>query len=134
MLRSAKVALDEFRENTGAIVLAAQAQGLRAVKDAIQIVQESDHGGPRERILLCYNSMIRAVSEMGASITVDQTARELERTIKRTFMINGDGIRTLTNLFEEARYSLHEIRDTDADKAHAYLESVAEELKIQLQI
>src|SRR3989442_6931932 len=121
MLRSAKVALDEFRENTGAIGLAAQAQGLRAVKDAIQIVQESDHGGPRERILLCYNRMIRAVSEMGASITVDQTARELERTIKRTFMINGDGIRTLTNLFEEARYSLHPMTEEDSQEAHASL-------------
>ncbi|TMI40258.1 DUF4129 domain-containing protein [Candidatus Bathyarchaeota archaeon] len=130
MLRSAKVALDEFRENTGAIVLAAQAQGLRAVKDAIQIVQESDHGGPRERILLCYNSMIRAVSEMGASITVDQTARELERTIKRTFMINGDGIRTLTNLFEEARYSLHPMTEEDSQEAHASLMKIETELNV----
>jgi len=130
MLRSAKVALDEFRENTGAIVLAAQAQGLRAVQDAIQIVQESDHGGARERILLCYNRMIREVSEMGASITVDQTARELERTIKRTFMINGDGIRTLTNLFEEARYSLHPMTEEDSQEAHASLMKIETELNV----
>jgi len=130
ILRSVKVALDDFKADTGAVVLAAHAQGLKAVKDAIQIVQESDHGGPRERILLCYNRMIRAVSEMGASITVDQTARELERTIKRTFMLNGDGIGTLTNLFEEARYSLHPMTEDDSREAYSSLTKIETELNV----
>ena len=130
ILRSVKVALDDFEADTGAVVLAAHAQGLKAVKDAIQIVQESDHGGPRERILLCYNRMIRAVSEMGASITVDQTARELERTIKRTFMLNGDGIGTLTNLFEEARYSLHPMTEDDSREAYSSLTKIETELDV----
>ena len=130
MLRSFKVALDDFRADTGAVVLAAHAQGLRAVKEAIQIVQEADHGGPRERILLCYNRMIRAVSEMGASITVDQTARELERTIKRTFLLNGDGIGTLTNLFEEARYSLHPMTEADSQEAYSSLTKIETELNV----
>lgn len=130
MLRSVKVALDDFRAETGAVVLAAHAQGLRAVKDAIQIVQEADHGGPRERILLCYNRMIRAVSEMGASITVDQTARELERTIKRTFLLNGNGIGTLTDLFEEARYSLHPMTEADSQEAYSSLMMIETELNV----
>ena len=130
MLRSAKVALSDLKADAGAVVLAAHAQGLRAVQDAIQIVQESDHGGPRERILLCYNRMIRAVSEMGVSITVDQTARELERTIKRTFMMNGDGIGTLTNLFEEARYSLHPMTEVDSQEAYSSLVKIETELNV----
>ena len=53
--------------------------------------------------------------------------------MRSTFALKGPATTNLTQLFEEARYSLHEIDDDDADKAHEYLESVAEELKIQLE-
>lgn len=130
ILRSVKVALDDVRADNGSVPFSANAEVLRAVKDAIQIVQETNHGGPRERILLCYNRMIRAASEMGASITADQTARELERTIKRTFMLNSDGIGTLTNLFEEARYSLHSMTEADSQEAYSSLMKIETELNV----
>jgi hypothetical protein len=53
--------------------------------------------------------------------------------VRSTFALRGPATTDLTQLFEEARYSLHEIKDGDADKAHDYLELVAEELRMQLQ-
>src|SRR5439155_808898 len=73
------------------------------------------------------------VSRLGAPVSSDLTARELDRAVRSTFALKGPATTNLTQLFEEARYSLHEIDDDDADKAHEYLESVAEELKIQLE-
>jgi len=61
------------------------------------------------------------------------TARELDRAVRSTFALKGPATTDLTQLFEEARYSLHEIGDSDVDKAHEYLDNVAEELKIQLE-
>jgi hypothetical protein len=107
-------------------------QGLLAVHEAIKLVQDAA-SDPRDRIIACYRHLISTVSRLGAPVTSDQTARELERAVRSTFALNGPSITELTQLFEEARYSLHEIRDSDVDKAHEDLESVAEELKTQLQ-
>jgi hypothetical protein len=106
-------------------------QGLLAVHEAIKLVQDAA-SDPRDRIIACYRHLISTVSRLGAPVTADQTARELERAVRSTFALNGPSITDLTQLFEEARYSLHEIRDSDVDKAHEDLESVAEELKTQL--
>ena len=129
-LRSVKVAVDDFRTEAAEEIHSAHTQGLIAVKDAIQIVQEPTQGGPRERILLCYKRMIKAALEMGARVTVDQTARELESTLKRTFMLNGDGIGALTDLFEEARYSLHPMTQADSQEACSTLVKIETELNV----
>jgi hypothetical protein len=52
--------------------------------------------------------------------------------VRSTFALKGPATSVLTQLFEEARYSLHEISDIDADKARKCLESVSNELEIQL--
>src|SRR2546426_7166200 len=94
-----------------------------------QIYQAVD---PRSRIIACYQNLIATVSRLGAPVPSDLTARELERAIRFTFTLKGSGTSELTQLFEEARYSLHEIRDEDAAKAHNYLESIAGELKTSI--
>lgn len=107
-------------------------QGLLAVQEAIRLVHEvaSD---PRDRIIACYRYLIATVSGLGAPVTSDLTARELEAAVQSTFALKGASITDLTQLFEEARYSLHEITEGDVDKARGDLESVAEELKTHLQ-
>ncbi len=107
-------------------------QGLVAVQEAIKLVHDvaSD---PRDRIIACYRYLLATVSRLGAPVTSDQTARELEAAVRSTFALKGASISDLTQLFEEARYSLHEIMEGDVDKARGDLESVAEELKTYLQ-
>jgi len=78
--------------------------------------------------------MVQTAQRLGASITSDQTARELEAAISRMLMIKGASIRELTDLFEEARYSLHPITETDAEHAQQCLLSIAEEMNITLSV
>jgi hypothetical protein len=109
-----------------------QEQGLQAVQEAIKLA-EDPATDPRNRIIACYQYLVATVSRLGAPISSDLTARELDRAVRSTFALRGPATTDLTQLFEEARYSLHEIKDGDADNAHDYLELVAEELRMQLQ-
>ena len=105
---------------------------MQAVHEAIKLV-EDPVSDPRSRIIACYQHLIATVSRLGAPMSSDMTARELDKAVRSTFGLKGPATTELTQIFEEARYSLHEMGDSDADRAHEYLESVAEELKIQLR-
>ena len=133
VIQSVRVALKEARDVRVLELKGNQDEGLQAVHEAILLV-ENQASDPRSRIIACYQHLIETVSKLGAPVTVDLTARELDRAVRSTLALEGPSITQLTQLFEEARYSTHEIRDLDADRAHAYLESVAQELKIQLQV
>jgi hypothetical protein len=78
--------------------------------------------------------MILAAQRLGATVTSDQTARELEKSIRKMLVIKGSAIRELTDLFEEARYSLHPINENDAEQAQQCLLGIAEEMNIPLSV
>lgn len=105
-----------------------QRAGLAAVEDAISIVRDQKSASPRTRIMDCYNHMIKATSELGAPITPDQTAKELETGLRKRFNLKGPAIKELTNLFEEARYSLHPITEEESHRAQDCLASIQQEL------
>ena len=126
-----RVSLKETRDLRIQELQAKQEQGLQAVQEAIKLV-EDPASDPRSRIIACYQYLVATVSRLGAPVSADLTARELDEAVRSTFALKEPATTNLTQLFEEARYSLHEISDSDADKARKYLESVAEELKVQL--
>ena len=132
IIQSVRVALQETRNATIEGLQVNQEQGLEAIHEAIRMVESSD-SDPRSRIIACYQHLISTVSKLGASVSPNLTARELDRAVRATFSLKGPATTDLTQLFEEARYSLHEITGDDAAKAHELLESVAEELQIQLE-
>jgi len=105
-----------------------QRAGLQAVENALSIVRDQRSVAPRARIMECYNHVIEAASELGAHITPDQTAKELEAGLRKRFNLRGPAIKELTNLFEEARYSLHPMTEEEGQRAQDYLVSVQEEL------
>jgi hypothetical protein len=109
-----------------------QIEGLQAIDHAIRLVDDPATD-PRSRIISSYQLLILTVSRLGAPASPDMTARELEAAISSTFSLTGSATGDLTRLFEEARYSLHEITGEDAVTAHDYLDSIAKELKVQLQ-
>jgi len=132
VVQSVRVALKETHDVTIQELRGNQEDGLKAVQEAIKMIEDLT-SDPRSRIIKCYQRLITTVSRLGAPVSSDLTARELDRAVRTTFALKGPATTNLTQLFEEARYSLHEIRVSDADKAHEYLDSVAKELKIQLQ-
>lgn len=133
IIRAVKVSWDESRR---AIIpmQGPRAEGISAVEDAIHIMESQEAMDPRTRIINCYQRMVQAAQHLGAPVTSDQTARELETAIRKMLMIRGPAIKELTELFEEARYSLHTITERDGEKAHERLLSIAEEMKIPVSV
>ncbi len=131
MVQSVRVSMKETSELNAQDLEVRRIRGLQAVSDAIKLMDQQTQD-PRGRILACYEQMISSVSDLGAPVSLDQTARELETSIRLIFALKGMAVGELTQLFEEARYSLHEITDQDADEARRCLEAIAEELEVKL--
>lgn len=131
MVQAVRVSLKETSESSGEIGQK-QIEGLQAVSDAIRLVDDPATD-PRSRIISSYQVLILTASRLGAPVSANMTARELERAISSTFSLTGSAAGDLTYLFEEARYSLHDITDQDASTAHDHLDSIAKELRVQLQ-
>jgi heme exporter protein D len=128
MARAVMVHLEETRNERIERVEAAQEQGREAVQAAIRVLDDEAEGDARARILACYRKMVKAASDLGAPVGPDKTARELELGIRNMFLLKGSGIARLTELFEEARYSLHPITWEDAGMARECLVEINEEL------
>jgi hypothetical protein len=131
LVEGVRLAMKERGEMNVRELQTIQLEGLQAVRDSIGLV-DNQAVDARSRIIACYQNMITTVSRLGAAVSSDLTARELERAIRLTFNLKGPATSGLTQLFEEARYSLHKIQDEDAVKAHNYLESIAGELKTSI--
>jgi len=133
IIRAVKVSWDESRGNVIQLP-GPPAEGISAVEDAIRILESQEATDPRTRIINCYQRMVQAAQHLGAPVTSDQTARELETAIRRMLMLRGSAIKELTELFEEARYSLHPITERDGERAHQRLLSIAEEMKLPVSV
>ena len=131
VVQAIRVSMKETRELYTADSIAKREEGLLAVQQAIKILDDA-RADPRSRIISCYQHLIATVSRLGAPVSDDLTARELETAIRSTFLVEESATSDLTKLFEEARYSLHEIVDEDAVRAYGYLKSIAEELRVKL--
>ncbi len=127
------ILIQSFRESfkeistSNLLLPARQAESLQAVQHAMKLVDDALLD-PRSRIIACYEQLVSAAFRLDVPVSSDQTARELEEKIRVMFMLKGDAIHRLTNLFEEARYSLHEITEDDAFRAMEYLQSIYSEL------
>jgi len=133
IIRAVKVSWDENRAEVNQLPMP-RTEEISAVEDAIRIVESHSAMDPRTRIINCYQRMVQAVQHLGAPVSSDQTARELETAIRKMLMLKGPAIKELTELFEEARYSLHPITEQDGEKAHQHLLSIAEEMKLPVSV
>ncbi len=133
IVQSFRVAMREVAGGKQQLFLGSREEGLEAVQEALRLVDDArfDAGS---RIISCYQRLISAASRMGAPVSSDRTARELESGIRGMFGLEGPAITSLTLLFEEARYSLHVMTEDDAQRAYEYLQSIAGELNIQMTV
>ncbi len=133
VIRGVKVSWDESKRVVD-LVPALEVEGKQAVEDAIRIMESQETLDPRIRIIHCYQRMVEGAQRLGAPVTSDQTARELETAIRRMLLLTGPSIHDLTKLFEEARYSLHLITDKEAEAAHKSLLNISEEMKLPVSV
>ena len=68
-------------------------------------------GNYRETILNCYRQMCEVLSNFGLAIRPEDTANEFSENVSHKLALGSGAVRELTFLFEEARYSQHEITD-----------------------
>ena len=85
-------------------------------QEAIEIVRKASEnlrstGDYRAVILKCYRQMCQTLSENGFKIRLDETAREFSENVSGKLKLGSEAVRGLTFLFEEARYSAHQIED-----------------------
>jgi hypothetical protein len=131
IIQSIRVALKEKSDVNQGLLLENREESLEAVQEALKLVHDQTTD-PRSRIIACYRHLISVAMRMGAPVSSDQTARELETGIRTMLGLEGPAMSGLTLLFEEARYSLHPITEDDSQRAYQYLQSVAGELRVQM--
>lgn len=81
-------------------------------------------------ILECYGEMVASFRSRGLEAGSHLTAREFETLVRRRLGLSLQGARILRGLFEEARYSAHDLRPRDRSAAVASLERVQDELGV----
>lgn len=97
------------------------------VEDTIYRLQLGEE--VRSAILRCYSDMIGLFEKRGLRYGSHVTARELEAlTLERLGLSGPSGVR-LREMFEEARYSSHDLSEENRGKALQCLNAVKEELE-----
>src|SRR5437879_13358280 len=91
-------------------------QGLQAVHEAIKIVEVAA-SDPRSRIIACYQHLVSTVSGLGAPVSPNMTARELDRAVRSTFALKRPATTDLTQLEEEAGYRRQDITNGNTNNA-----------------
>lgn len=134
VVRGIKVSWQETRAQLISQMPLPRPEGIEAVEDAIKILKTETALDPRARIINCYQSMIQRAQGVGTRVTADQTARELETVIRSLLGVRSPAIAELTNLFEEARYSLHPITEDDAGRAQRCLLDLSGQMDLRLNV
>jgi len=98
----------------------------RAVDDAISSIVRGDD--PRSVVIRCYNDMCRIVLGKGVKGFRPLTPSEFKVKIKEELGVIGSSVDQLTSLFEEARYSHHQIGEGHRERALEALRAFGREL------
>lgn len=78
----------------------------------------------RKSVLECYKQMCNWLSSKGIRKVSHQTPREFAMTAKNFLKISPESLYNLTQIFEKARYSTHDINLQDRDNAINYLNEI----------
>ena len=93
-------------------------------------IRDLQAGGPyREAVIRCYSELCAILATRGLRRQDSLTAREIEALALRQVGLSQGSVDSLTGLFEEARYSRHEIGPRERDAALSALASIKSELE-----
>ncbi|TLZ63747.1 MAG: DUF4129 domain-containing protein [Methanobacteriota archaeon] len=83
----------------------------------------------RTAVMACYQRMCSLIATRGVSRQEALTAREIEVLALAELGLSRAGVDDLTGLFEEARYSVHDIGPSQRDRAVECLTAIRRELE-----
>lgn len=110
--------------------------GREMEEEAAEVVQqtitalkaEREYREYHEIILECYVKMCKILARAGMELNPAETAREFAENISTKLQVGEKAVSGLTFLFEEARYSNHEISEEKRTMALHYLTSLQQAL------
>ncbi|MBI5000663.1 MAG: DUF4129 domain-containing protein [Euryarchaeota archaeon] len=108
-------------EDLGEIVISRD-EAAAIITGAIKEIEEG--AGLRAAVLRCYSSMVKLFDDKGVRLRPQMTPREFEGAVRNGLKLQEESLTALTRLFEEARYSTHEITEDDRGRALECLDSV----------
>lgn len=88
--------------------------------------------GVRKAIINAYKNMMNIFKREGIQFADSMTSREFMNYAMKNFDVSDEIISDITNLFEEARYSSHELDEFYRNQAFKDLEKLEEELRTEL--
>ena len=86
-----------------------------------QLETEADY---RKTVIKCYKQMCKWMKSIGIPKASYQTPREFAITAENLLEIPPESLYALTQIFEKAKYSTHEININDRDKAVSSLNEI----------
>lgn len=107
---------------------ASPAEVTRLLSEALDDLARGDTATARETILLAYSALLAMLRESGLRNLSSMTARDIEEQMRLSLGITAAGSSRLRQLFEEARYSPHDMTAAQAAEAKADLRQVLEEV------
>ncbi|MBF9071393.1 DUF4129 domain-containing protein [Streptacidiphilus fuscans] len=100
-----------------------------ALAEAVTAGQQALAGtDARAAIIACYAAMETSLAEGGIGRRTADTPAELLERVVLSGAVDEASVRTLTDLFREARYSTHPMAEHQRDQAAAALDTIAAEL------
>lgn len=125
-------AIREMREEAKVVPLpeeVLQEEALTVVGEAISEI--TAHEGDldfRAAIIKCYERLCELLAQRNCQIQKHETVQEFRISASKLLNIPDKPLSALTNLFEEARYSIHEIDEAKRNEALTCLEAIRDYL------
>jgi hypothetical protein len=109
----------------------AETEDIRRVRRAVTAGLRAlhDHDNPRHAIIACYAQLEHLLEDHGMPVHVAFTPQEYMGAALRGIDVPADALAGLVSLFEQARYSLHPLDDTDKQAATDHLETIKTHLE-----
>jgi Domain of unknown function (DUF4129) len=104
----------------------ALAEALR--QDLETQVAAVDHGTPRDGIVACWLRMVEVITEAGVRPRRSDTAAEFAVRVLHALDVDPRAVGLLAALYREARFSPHEMGETEREQARQALRDVHETL------
>jgi hypothetical protein len=101
---------------------AARERATATVVDAIERLELGED--VRATVLRCFHRFCELLGARGVEGQFSLTPREIERLAVERLHVSGDAADELTSLFEEARYSVHELEEGHRERALRSLERI----------
>ena len=130
-VRSSRRQRSRRREESAQVDDAIEALGVppALLETAERQLQAMREGTPRNAIVACWMELERSCSETGFPRGRAETSTEFTGRVLAHYAVDAGSVRALAALYREARFSEHQLTESERDRALAALEQILSNLR-----